>query len=310
MLIYQMLLAAAEAGSDTTQNAGGTDGSKQADQLDTLLEKAREEQDGEEGTDNDGNKKTPPEGDKGKPDGEDNKNNTEGGKPAVDDNSNGDKGKPDGEGQGTSQNKNPDDATNNSADGKDGADKGKEGEKEDVLKNLKASLNDFFDEEKEWNDDSLKGFMNGVKDLVTAFEAQNARLATMEQFIKEQQDEKMYQVFDEVFDSLGDDMAQLFGKGAARQLDKAFMENRGKVLEKADILAAGYKACGKEFTTESVIKEAATLMAPTLVKVNIQPPKQQKRESQFLQKPSGVNNTDARMAAFEEARKKVSEDEE
>lgn len=174
----------------------------------------------------------------------------------------------------------------------------------DKLTALETSLTDYFDKNKEWNDEALDGFMRGVKSLVDEVKGQRVVLANFKALIDEQNARKLEDAIDEGFDSLSDDLADVFGRGTGRKIEKAFLENREKALQQVAVLKAGYEATGQEYTLADLIRKAAMMLAPELVKTI---PQNRKRE--FIAPPQKTEQTPLAgdEAAFEEFQKKYNE---
>jgi len=141
-------------------------------------------------------------------------------------------------------------------------------------------------------------FMQGVKSLVDEVKAMRSIQAELKAFVDDQNAAKLEAAIDEGFEALSDDLADVFGRGAGRKIEKAFMENREKALEKVAVLKAGYEATGKDWSLQDLIREAAMILAPELVK---SVPQTRKRE--FItppQKPESQNlsGDDAAFAEF------------
>ena len=180
----------------------------------------------------------------------------------------------------------------------------KKSDETDKLTALETSLTDYFDKNKEWNDEALDGFMRGVKSLVDEVKAIRAEQATVKAFIDDQNAQKLEAAIDEGFDALSDDLADVFGRGTGRKIEKAFLENREKALQQVAVLKAGYEATGQEYTLADLIRKAAMMLAPELVKTI---PQNRKRE--FIAPPQKTEQTPLAGddAAFEEFQKKYNE---
>lgn len=181
----------------------------------------------------------------------------------------------------------------------------KKSDETDRLKDLEASLEFFFNKENEWNDEALEGFMKGVKNLVDEVKAIRAEQATVKEFIDDQNAQKLEAAIDEGFDALSDDLADVFGRGTGRKIEKAFLENREKALQQVAVLKAGYEATGQEYTLSDLIRKAAMMLAPELVKTI----PQQNRKREFITPPQKTEHQQAagEEAAFEEFQRKYNE---
>ena len=181
----------------------------------------------------------------------------------------------------------------------------KKSDETDRLKDLEASLEFFFNKENEWNDEALEGFMKGVKNLVDEVKAIRAEQATVKEFIDDQNAQKLEAAIDEGFDTLSDDLADVFGRGTGRKIEKAFLENREKALQQVAVLKAGYEATGQEYTLSDLIRKAAMMLAPELVKTI----PQQNRKREFITPPQKTEHQQAagEDAAFEEFQRKYNE---
>ena len=140
-----------------------------------------------------------------------------------------------------------------------------------------------------------------LSDLQQAIRAEQA---TVKAFIDDQNAQKLEAAIDEGFDALSDDLADVFGRGTGRKIEKAFLENREKALQQVAVLKAGYEATGQEYTLADLIRKAAMMLAPELVKTI---PQNRKRE--FIAPPQKTEQTPLAGddAAFEEFQKKYNE---
>lgn len=168
---------------------------------------------------------------------------------------------------------------------------------EDSLKGLEASLDSYLKGE-DFGDEEMDRFMQGVKSLVDEVKAMRSVQAELKAFVDDQNAAKLEAAIDEGFEALSDDLADVFGRGAGRKIEKAFLENREKALEKVAVLKAGYEATDKDWSLQDLIREAAMILAPELVK---SVPQTRKRE--FItppQKPESQNlsGDDAAFAEF------------
>ena len=169
---------------------------------------------------------------------------------------------------------------------------------EDSLKRLEALLDSYLNGG-EFGDEEMGELMKGLKALVADHKAMRSVQAELKAFVDDQNAQKLEAAIDEGFEALSDDLADVFGRGAGRKIEKAFMDNREKALEKVAVLKAGYDATGKDWTLQGLIREAALMLAPELIN---SVPRQRKRE--FIaqpQKSEGQQRTgeDAAFAEFE-----------
>jgi len=128
--------------------------------------------------------------------------------------------------------------------------------------------------------------MDGIEALLKEVADNRDRIRDISAFAEKQKAEEFSTRLDSVFDGLGDEFAEAFGKGAASKLDKALMDNRNEVLKKAETLILGYQAQGKEVSLEDAVKEAAGLWASQNFKRPTER-RQQDRRGQFISKPAG-----------------------
>ena len=135
--------------------------------------------------------------------------------------------------------------------------------------------------------------MDGIEALLNEVVSGRDKLREISAFAERQKSEAFNAKIDSVFDGLGDEFADAFGKGSASKLDKAFMDNRNAVLQKAETLVLGYQAQGKDVTLEDAVKEAAGLWASQNFK-RPQEKRQQDRRGQFISKPAGEKPVAAR----------------
>lgn len=169
---------------------------------------------------------------------------------------------------------------------------------EDSLKGLEASLDSYLKGE-DFGDEEMGRFMQGVKSLVNEVKAIRSAKVEIEAFIENQKKAELEVLIDEGFDALSDDLADVFGRGAGRKIEKAFLENREKALKEVAILQKGYEASGEPWSIKELIRKAAMILAPELVK---SVPQTRKRE--FIappQKPESQNlsGDDAAFAEFQ-----------
>ena len=169
---------------------------------------------------------------------------------------------------------------------------------EDSLKGLEASLDSYLKGE-DFGDEEMGRFMQGVKALVNEVKVIRSAKVEIEAFIENQKKAELEVLIDEGFDALSDDLADVFGRGAGRKIEKAFLENREKALKEVAILQKGYEASGEPWSIKELIRKAAMILAPELIK---SVPQTRKRE--FIappQKPESQNlsGDDAAFAEFQ-----------
>ncbi len=191
-----------------------------------------------------------------------------------------DKGKDEGKKDGEDEAKPPKD------DGKPSDDK--------VKALLDSGLFDEFRKEGSLTEEGWGKLMDGIEALLNEVVSGRDKLREISAFAERQKSEEFNARLDSVFEGLGDEFTDAFGKGSASKLDKAFMDNRNQVLQKAETLILGYQAQGKDVTLEDAVKEAAGLFAAQ----NFRQPKerkpQQDRRSQFISKPAGEKSASPR----------------
>lgn len=169
---------------------------------------------------------------------------------------------------------------------------------EDSLKGLEASLDSYLKGE-DFGDEEMGKFMQGVKSLVDEVKAIRATQETLAKFVNQKRAEELDEEIDECFDELSDDFADVFGKGKRTKIEQAFFNNRVEVLKQVKVLQAGYNATGQPWTLKDLVRKAAMMLAPELVK---SVPQTRKRE--FImppQKPESQNlsGDDAAFAEFQ-----------
>lgn len=191
---------------------------------------------------------------------------------------------------------------------KEGDDNGekKDGEqKPDFIKDMDKAFEKYA-KDKTLGDEEWDVFMDGVKALRDAFVQLSQTVDRHEGFLKEQYNKEFRAKVDAAFEGLGEEYVEKLGRGSASKLDKAFLDNRAVILEKANILLAGYQANGKAVSMEDAIAEAAKMWAID----NMKPaqPKPERRQ-QFTQPPASDNSPLAKSeaAAVEVATKKLKE---
>ena len=191
---------------------------------------------------------------------------------------------------------------------KEGDDNGekKDGDqKPDFIKDMDKAFEKYA-KDKTLGDEEWDVFMDGVKALRDAFVQLSQTVDRHEGFLKEQYNKEFRAKVDAAFEGLGEEYVEKLGRGSASKLDKAFLDNRAVILEKANILLAGYQANGKAVSMEDAIAEAAKMWAID----NMKPaqPKPERRQ-QFTQPPASDNSPLAKSeaAAVEVATKKLKE---
>lgn len=191
---------------------------------------------------------------------------------------------------------------------KEGDDNGekKDGEqKPDFIKDMDKAF-EKYSKDKTLGDEEWDVFMDGIKALRDAFVQLSQTVDRHEGFLKEQYNKEFRAKVDAAFEGLGEEYVEKLGRGSASKLDKAFLDNRAVILEKANILLAGYQANGKAVSMEDAIAEAAKMWAID----NMKPaqPKPERRQ-QFTQPPASDNSPLAKSeaAAVEVATKKLKE---
>ncbi|MBR3651478.1 MAG: hypothetical protein IKN52_14595 [Victivallales bacterium] len=189
--------------------------------------------------------------------------------------------------------------------GKDKGEKKDDKPKPDFIKDMDKAFEKYA-KDKTLGDEEWDVFMDGVKALRDAFVQLTQRVDQHEGFLKHQYDKEFRAKVDAAFDGLGEEYVEKLGRGSASKLDKAFLDNRAEILEKANILLAGYQANGKSVPMEDAIAEAAKMWAID----NLKPtqPKTERRQ-QFTQPPASDNSPLAKSeaAAVEVATKKLKE---
>lgn len=85
------------------------------------------------------------------------------------------------------------------------------------------------------------------------------RFQSVEERYRQADEAATEQRLDAFFDGLGEEYATIFGKGAGRALnpESAELKERGKVLEAADLLCAGYASRGQQPPSEDVLLKKA-----------------------------------------------------
>ena len=157
---------------------------------------------------------------------------------------------------------------------------------------LDSGVFDEFRKEGSLTIESWGVLMDGIEALLNEVVSGRDRLRELGEIADQRRAEEFSARIDSVFDGLGEEFADAFGKGSASKLDKTFMDNRNAVLQKAETLILGYKAQGKEVTLEDAVKEAAGLYAAQNFRQPRQKP-QQDRRSQFISKPGGEKSSQA-----------------
>lgn len=176
-------------------------------------------------------------------------------------------------------------------DGDDGGEAGKKGDDvppdDKVKKLLDSKVFETFRKEGQLDPEDWDCLMDGIEALLKEVVDGREKLRELDAIAERRRTEELSDRLDSVFDGLGDEFSEAFGKGAASKLDKALMDNRNAVLQKAETLILGYQAQGKEVTLEDAVKEAAGLWASQNFKRPQERKPQQDRRSQFISKPAG-----------------------
>lgn len=235
------------------------------------IQKALDQSSEEESTDKGGDKPAETEEDKGQePEKKDDAKPDDGGeKPAETEEDKGEK---------------PDKQEEKSPDDKGSAD-------DKVQKMLDAKIFDEFRHDQSLTEAGWAVLMEGIEAMAKEFKSMRETVADVKVLADRQRSEEFSATIDSVFDGLGEELSDAFGKGSVSKLDKAFLDNRNAVLQKAETLILGYQAQGKQVSLEDAIKEAAGLWAAQNFKKPQQQAKPQDRRNQFIQKPSGEKST-------------------
>lgn len=187
---------------------------------------------------------------------------------------------------------------------------GHEGEKKkpDFIKAMDKAFEKYA-KDKTLGDDEWDIFMDGVKAMRDELVALRQKVNEQDGFISEQREQKFEAKIDSAFDGLGDEFAAKLGRGSGAKLDKAFLDNRNAILEKAYVLMLGYRAAGNPVSLENAIAEAAKSWAVDNMKPTQPKIQQPDRRNQFIQPPSSDNSPMAKSdeAAVKAAEKKLKE---
>lgn len=178
--------------------------------------------------------------------------------------------------------------------GKDGGDekRGKEhdgGSGKDELDSI--DLDAFLDKDgdsfgelsvREW-----AAVIRGVRDMRGEIAELKSQLAEVGEYATERRREELDTRIDAAFEGLGEEFADIFGRGSARRIDKELVDNRNRVLREAGYLIEGHRRDGDELSLDDAIRKASLMLYGD--RLSKRPAS---RKSQFIQRPTGGGSED------------------
>ena len=115
---------------------------------------------------------------------------------------------------------------------------------EDSLKGLEVSLDSYLKGE-DFGDEEMDRFMQGVKSLVDEVKAMRSIQAELKAFVDDQNAAKLEAAIDEGFEALSDDLADVFGRGAGRKIEKALHGEPREGVGEGGRLEGGLRGDGR-----------------------------------------------------------------
>ena len=108
-----------------------------------------------------------------------------------------------------------------------------------------------------------------------------SQLAEVGEYANERRREELDTRIDAAFDGLGEEFSDIFGRGSARSIDRALVDNRNKVLREAGYLIEGHRRDGDELSLDDAIRKASLMLYGDRVS------KRASRKQEFIQRPTG-----------------------
>lgn len=200
-------------------------------------------------------------------------------------------GSPEGGESGEPQRKEPEkkkEADNGGGDGeRDGKDDGKSGKDELDSIDLDAFLDKDGDSFGELSVREWAAVIRGVRDMRGEIAELKSQLAEVGEYATERRREELDTRIDAAFEGLGEEFADIFGRGSARRIDKELVDNRNRVLKEAGYLIEGHRRDGDELSLDDAIRKASLMLYGD--RLSKRPAS---RKSQFIQRPTGGGSED------------------
>lgn len=123
--------------------------------------------------------------------------------------------------------------------------------------------------------------IRGVRDVRSQISELKSQLAEVGEYANERRREELDTRIDAAFDGLGEEFSDIFGRGSARSIDRALVDNRNKVLREAGYLIEGHRRDGDELSLDDAIRKASLMLYGDRVS------KRASRKQEFIQRPTG-----------------------
>lgn len=123
--------------------------------------------------------------------------------------------------------------------------------------------------------------IRGVRDMRSQISELKSQLAEVGEYANERRREELDTRIDAAFDGLGEEFSDIFGRGSARSIDRALVDNRNKVLREAGYLIEGHRRDGDELSLDDAIRKASLMLYGDRVS------KRASRKQEFIQRPTG-----------------------
>lgn len=123
--------------------------------------------------------------------------------------------------------------------------------------------------------------IRGVRDMRSQISELKSQLAEVGEYANERRREELDTRIDAAFDGLGEEFSDIFGRGSARSIDRALVDNRNKVLREAGYLIEGHRRDGDELSLDEAIRKASLMLYGDRVS------KRASRKQEFIQRPTG-----------------------
>ena len=102
--------------------------------------------------------------------------------------------------------------------------------------------------------------IRGVRDVRSQISELKSQLAEVGEYANERRREELDTRIDAAFDGLGEEFSDIFGRGSARSIDRALVDNRNKVLREAGYLIEGHRRDGDELSLDEAIRKASLML--------------------------------------------------
>ena len=123
--------------------------------------------------------------------------------------------------------------------------------------------------------------IRSVRDVRSQISELKSQLAEVGEYANERRREELDTRIDAAFDGLGEEFSDIFGRGSARSIDRALVDNRNKVLREAGYLIEGHRRDGDELSLDDAIRKASLMLYGDRVS------KRASRKQEFIQRPTG-----------------------